>query len=146
MKLRGGVSYRGIYPPSPSIAKSILRKRKHEPNNNGIAYAINDYSSTTDDNNNYNPGLAIALTPDNDFRKDLNNDHTVNNDISYDIADEDIDSLQKLRDKHNDSETRGNCLDDFITYHVAPELKIRPSYEVCLKENEAEIAFYKSMQ
>jgi hypothetical protein len=104
MKFRGGVSYRGTYPPSPSIVKSILRKRKHKPYNNGIAYSIHDDLSTTDDKNNYNPGPAIAPIPDNDFRHDLNNDHTVKNNISYDIADGDIDSLQKLRDKHNDSE------------------------------------------
>ena len=75
--------------------------------------------------------------PVNNFRHDLN-DHTVDNNISYDIANGDIDSLQKLRGNH-DPDTRDDCLDDFITYHVAPELKIRPSYEDCLNDNEAEI-------
>ncbi len=130
MKSRGGVSYRVTSPP-------LTKDRKIKPNNNGIAYAIHDDLSTTDDNNNYNPGPAIAPIPDNNFRHDPN-DHTVDNNISYDIANGDIDSLQKLRG-NRDSDTRDDCLDDFITYHVAPELKIRPSYEDCLNDNEAEI-------
>ena len=54
------------------------------------------------------------------------------------MADGDIDALEKLRDKHHNSDTRGDCLDDFITYHIAPALKIRPSYEDCLRENAVE--------
>ena len=54
------------------------------------------------------------------------------------MADGDIDALEKLRDKHHNSDTRGDCLDDFITYHIAPVLKIRPSYEDCLRENAVE--------
>jgi hypothetical protein len=54
------------------------------------------------------------------------------------MADGDIDALEKLRDKHHNSDTRGDCLDDFITYHIAPTLKIRPSYEDCLRENAVE--------
>ena len=54
------------------------------------------------------------------------------------MADGDIDALEKLRDKHHNSDTRGDCLDDFITYHIAPSLKIRPSYEDCLRENAVE--------
>ncbi len=125
--------------PPPPIVNSILRhKRKHKSDNNGKVYAIHDSSSTTDDNNHYIPGPAIAPTPDNDFRHDLNNDHNISNNISYmyDIADGDIDSLQNLRNKHHNSDTRGDCLDDFITYYIAPELKTRPSYEDCLRENE----------
>jgi hypothetical protein len=49
-----------------------------------------------------------------------------------------MDSLQKLRNKHHNSDTRGDCLDDFITYHIVPELKIRPSYEDCLRDNAVE--------
>ena len=54
------------------------------------------------------------------------------------MADGDIDALEKLRNKHHNSDTRGDCLDDFITYHIAPVLKIRPSYEDCLRENAVE--------
>jgi hypothetical protein len=70
--------------------------------------------------------MRNAFAIDNDFRQDLNNDHSIGNKISYDIADGGIDSLQTHRDKHRNSDTRGGCIDDFITYHVAPELKIRP--------------------
>ena len=121
LKSRGGVFYRDTYPPPPpSIVNSILRhKRKHKPDNNGKAYAIHDDLSNTDDNNHHIPGPAIAHAPDNDLSHNLNNDHN----ISYDMADGDIDALEKLRDKHHNSDTRGDCIDDFITYHIAPVLK-----------------------
>jgi hypothetical protein len=124
LKFRGGVSYRNTYPPPPPpIVKSILRhKRQDKFDNNGKVYAIHDDLSTTDDNNYYIPGPAIAQASENDFSNDPNNEHN----ISCDIADGDIDSLEKLRNKHHNSDTRGDCLDDFITYHIAPELKIRP--------------------
>jgi hypothetical protein len=55
----------------------------YKSDNNGKVYAIHDDLSTTDDNNHHIPGPAIAQTPDNHFRHDLDNDHN----ISYDIAD-----------------------------------------------------------
>ncbi len=64
------------------------------------------------------------MISDNNFRHDLSNDHSINNDNSYDIVDGDIDLIQKLRSKHHNSYTR--------------ELKIRPTYEDCLKDHEAE--------
>jgi hypothetical protein len=102
--------------PPPPIVNSILRhKRQDKSDNNGKVYAIHDDLSTTDDNNYYIPGPAIAQASENDFSNDPNNEHT----ISCDIADGDIDSLEKLRNKHHNSDTRGDCLDDFITYHIA---------------------------
>jgi hypothetical protein len=104
LKSRGGVSYRG---PPPPIVNSILRHKRNKPDNNGTAYAIHDDFSTTDENI---PGPAIAQAPENDFSHDPNNDHN----ISYDIADGDIDALEKLRNKDHNSDTRGDCLDDFM--------------------------------
>ncbi len=122
--------------PSPPIVNSILRhKRKYKPDNKGTAYAISihDDSINTDDNNNDISGFEIAPMPDNNFRHDLNNDHSINNETAITLlADGDIDLILKLRKNHHNSDTRGDCLDYFITYHVAPEYKIRPTYEDCL--------------
>jgi hypothetical protein len=49
--------------------------------------------------------------------------------------DRDIDNLKKLRIKRQShTKNRGDCIDDFITYHVTPELKRRPTYEECLHD------------
>ncbi len=52
------------------------------------------------------------------------------NSDTEDIEDRVIDKLDKLRkSQHFYSNRQGDCIDDFITYRVTPELKHRPSYE-----------------
>ncbi len=85
-------------PPPPPIVNSILWHKRNKPDNKSTAYAIHDDLSTTDENI---PGPAIAQAPEHDFSHDPNNDHI----ISYDIADGDIDALEKLRNKHHNSDT-----------------------------------------
>ena len=42
---------------------------------------------------------------------------------SDNIEDKDIDNLKKLRiNRHSHTKIRGDCIDDFITYHVTPAL------------------------
>jgi hypothetical protein len=54
---------------------------------------------------------------------------------SDNIEDRDIDNLKKLRtNPHSHTNNRGVCIDDFITYHVTPELQRRPTYEECLHD------------
>ena len=54
---------------------------------------------------------------------------------SDNIDDRDIDNLKKLRiNRHSHTNNRGDCIDDFITYHVTPELQRRPTYEECLHD------------
>jgi hypothetical protein len=54
---------------------------------------------------------------------------------SDNIEDRDIDNLKKLRiNQHLHIGKQDDCIDDFITHHVTPELKRRPTYEECLDE------------
>jgi hypothetical protein len=53
---------------------------------------------------------------------------------SDDIEDRDIDNLKKFCISQYPHFGKDDCIDDFITYHVTPELKRRPTYEECLNE------------
>ena len=56
---------------------------------------------------------------------------------SNNIEDRDIDNLKKLRIKRQShTQKRGDCIDDFITYHVTPGLQRRPTYEECLHDHD----------
>ncbi len=83
-------------PPLPPIVNSIFirHKRQHKPNNNSKVYAIHDDLSTT---------TTIIIFPDLQSPQNLITTSgmisimitaRIDNNISYDIADGDLDSLQ----------------------------------------------------
>ncbi len=90
----------------------------------------NKQSGHHDNNKNRNPNTSANRTGGEDQNED-EDDYESDN-----IEDRDIDNLRRLRtSQHPHTNNQGDCIDDFITYHVTPELKRRPIYEECL-DNE----------
>ena len=80
-------------------------------------------------NKNRNPNTSANQAGGRDQDED-EDDYESDN-----IEERDIDNLKKLRiNRHSHTKNRGDCIDDFITYHVTPALQRRPTYEECLHD------------
>ena len=99
------------------------------------ARPLNTYANKQPDhhnnNKNRNPNTSANQAGGRDQDED-EDDYESDN-----IEERDIDNLKKLRiNRHSHTKNRGDCIDDFITYHVTPGLQRRPTYEECLHDQD----------
>ena len=100
-----------------------------------LAKATNKYEAAIaiQPANNHNPNTSANRTDGRD------QDEGEDGSDSNNIEDRDIDNLKKLRiNRQSHTPKRGDCIDDFITYHVTPALQRRPTYEECLHDQDEE--------
>ena len=98
-----------------------------------LAKATNKYEAAIaiQPANNHNPNTSANQTDGRD------QDEGEDGSDSNNIEDRDIDNLKKLRiNRQSHTQKRGDCIDDFITYHVTPGLQRRPTYEECLHDHD----------
>ena len=100
-----------------------------------LAKATNKYEAAIaiQPANNHNPNTSANRTDGRD------QDEGEDGSDGDNIEDRDIDNLKKLRiNRQSHTPKRGDCIDDFITYHVTPALQRRPTYEECLHNQDEE--------